>query len=384
MKLRIVKILHILISSFEPINFVAGMGIGITSGIMYNFPIDSIRKGMKYVGIVYFYINLVVVIINHILFILKYFLLPKIKPIKYNTDIIDLMRDTNLSVFMGASTMSVSTLINMLYYMKNDWVTVIKVFWWINLFQCLSCILIVFFFILSNNTDLEKLKTIDFILPTLLLPLVTSTVTSATGSLIMFNDQIYMYIICLMLWSIAIITSFLILSVIFVRLLLNGIPNNIRVFTMFIPIGVMGQGSFSIMNLLNKLDYYLTIKSGKFGKLIINENNNGLLTIISLIISLILISFGIILTIWGLFSIIYWIKFNNYKIPYWIPTLWAATFPFGTMVLASNEFFKITDLIGFKILAIIYAWIVILITTYCMVCTFLFTIPWKRMYEEML
>lgn len=460
--------IHILLESFHPLHFVCSMGIGITSVIMYNFPIHSIRKGIRYIGIIYFFINLVVIFINHTLFSLKYLIFPYLysNDKRYSTRIIDLLHKSNLAVFMGASTMSFSTVVNMLYYLKPNWGIAILVLWWINVFQSLCCAFFVPFFLFSNATnkinktkferntiDLEKFtknvninhtstSKLDKVTPTILLPLVTCTVAAATGGLVMnlFNNSnllISMIIVIIMLWSVAVCSSFILLGVFFTRLFAYGLPKNSASFTTFVPIGVMGQGSLGAMLTLNKLGELIETNGFSIIGLVNLDNSNAnsnsnnefnqfnqlfknILTLIGIIIALILTAFGVILTIWGILSVLYWyigwprihnnleidslndktFKFSNNNnnnindnkkkkrkgrnsYVLWTPTMWAATFPFATMALANNELFIITNIIGFKIVATIYAWAVIIITTWCMICTAIYIVPYKKLYKSL-
>ncbi|KAG0683216.1 Plasma membrane sulfite pump involved in sulfite metabolism [Pichia californica] len=441
------------------------MGIGITSGVMYNFPIESIRRGLKYIGIIYFFINLFVIIINHLLFSLKYLIFPYIlkNDKRYQIKLFDLMHKPQLSVFLGASQMSFVTMVNMLHYLRPNWIIANFVLWWIVFFQSMCCVIFVTFFNFSNftnpikrkrkkkilnniNNDIEKQNLDDIsinslhsinsslksksklklkskfksitmddrfnsIVPVLMLPLVTCTVTASSGGLILSTLEdsklmISMIIILIMLLSIALIGSFLCLNVIFVRLYIMGLPKNNLSFTLFVPIGLMGQSSWGY--LLVSKEFIRTIKKGGF-KIIgmksneMNSNFNSnlfenIIMIMSLIISISLIAFGILLTIWSILGVLYWYigfprigkfkeKFliSNYdkKIYYigmifWSPTMWAATFPLATISLSSHEIFNITELIGFKILSTIYGISVIIITTWCMIGTFLFIVPWGK------
>jgi tellurite resistance protein TehA-like permease len=475
---KILNLLHILLETFHPLHFVASMGIGITAGIMYTFPIESARFGFKYIGIIYFFINLVVIIITHFLFFLKYILFPKIfkNDKRYSYSLIDLLHKPDLTVFLGASSMSITTMINMLVFMKPNWRIAIFSIWWINFFQAVSCTFIIVFFIMAyptnkinkskyerkydieNKQDKQKKDLVQFpnkppfssnlynIKPALMLPLVTCTVTGASGSLVTqlfikdYNNLVLMMIIITtMLIAIALLTSFMMLSIIFTRIFSYGLPKHNSSFTMFVPIGVMGQGSLGIMIICKNLSEILN----KEGFKIIGLNNinkqfeliiTNLILLVGIFSAISLTAFGITLTIWGILAVFYWyigwprihksleinqnddkliiIKSNQsedttildsinnkemsiknkfksilskkFRESYvlWTPTMWAATFPFGTIGLAMHELYQLTNLIGFKIVSCIYGFAVIIITTWCMICTLIYIVPWKRMIKE--
>lgn len=458
--------LHILLENFHPLHFVASMGIGITSGIMFNFPIVSIRKGMKYVGIIYFFINLVVLVLNHSLFTLKYVIFPYIykNDTRYSVTFADLMTKP-LIVFMGASQMSLISMINMLYMMKPHWKIAVFVLWWIGFFHSMFCIVYVTFMTFSNPTQLPKIRNhginddlekqlsrkstnnnrlelvntnislstigtrssifkrkqqqhnveesqLDKVSPVLLLPIVTSTVTSASGALISnaFNHVsiiIAMIIICTMLCAVAIFAAFVVLGVIFTKLFSYGLPKNNTSFTMFVPIGVMGQGSWAILLISKQLVRVVVESKGGFTNIglsaIENEELNpvieNLILTFGIFGAISLTSFGILITLWSILSVGYWyvgkarkvlsinkhedrsFKINSHHV-YWTPTMWAATFPLGTIALSTHELYQLTDIIGFKIVSTIYSFSVIVVTTWCMIGTLVYIVPWKKLRSE--
>lgn len=392
------KSINLIIESYHPLHFIASMGVGITSGIMYNFPIKSIEKGMKFVGIVYFFINLIILVINHLLFICKYNKMEKIWKI---------LHEPHLTIYFGASSMSFTTMINMLFFLKPNWKIAIFTLWWINFFQAICCIFFITFFLLSYPTNIyqkdfeknfehnklrEKNEFLSKVTPAYLLPLVTTTVTSASGALIssIINGEKYllsMIIVTFMLFGIAITSSIIFIPIIFTKILTFGLPKFNNSFTMFVPIGIMGQGGFSI--LLNSINL---IRFLKLKNIVNNEQLiiiDKIITIQGLSISILFLSFGILLTIWGFLTIGYWYigwpnsyhKGKHNKVKYWTPTMWAATFPFGTISLSSLEIYKVTNIRGFQILSTIYGFTVIIITTWCMIGTLVYVIPWKSIYR---
>lgn len=397
------KSINLIIESYHPLHFIASMGVGITSGIMYNFPIKSIEKGMKFVGIIYFFINLVILVINHSLFICKYNKMEKIWKI---------LHEPHLTIYFGASSMSFTTMINMLFFLKPNWKTAIFTLWWINFFQAICCIFFITFFLLSYPTNIyqkkhleegffehnklrEKNEFLSKVTPAYLLPLVTTTVTSASGALIssIIDGEKYllsMIIVTFMLFGVAITSSIVFIPIIFTKILTFGLPKFNNSFTMFVPIGIMGQGGFSILlNSINLIRYL------KLTNIVNNETQliiiDKIIKIQGLGISILFLSFGILLTIWGILTIGYWYigwpnsyhnnKKKHNKVRYWTPTMWAATFPFGTISLSSLEIYKITNIRGFQILSTIYGFTVIIITTWCMIGTLVYVIPWKGIYR---
>ena len=484
---RLMGCLHILLESFHPLHFVSGMGIGMSAGIMYNFPIECIRRGFRYIGIIYFFINLVVIVLSHVLFALKYLLFPYVFPYdeRYAVTVIDLMHVPSLAVFMGASQMSFVTMVNMLHYLKPNWSVAVLTLWWIVFAQTLSCAFFVMFFIISHATnpvgksrferrlhDLErqasseKDKDMEMISiaiartltpkttpktttpktasktasklyevsPTLLLPLVTCSVTAASGGLITSSLEhphliLAMVIVTTMLVAVALFSSLLVLAVVFTRLFAYGLPRNSAAFTMFVPIGLMGQGSLAalliskqLVRAIQKAGFAIVGMSdaGEAPGSPMHQVTENLILLAGVFIALSLTAFGVLLTGWAALSVAYWyvgfpridrflavdlrqdrvLRTERTKAergaegtarrrrvrPYyvmWTPTMWAATFPLGTIAFATSELYEVTRVTGFQIVLTIYAFAVILVTTWCMVCTGVYIVPWKRLYRSL-
>lgn len=409
--------LHTLVDGFRPLHFVAGMGIGMCASIMNSFPIESVRRGMKYVGYIYFFTNIVVIAITHLLFLLKFIVFPTIYPndSRYKHKFFDLLHTPDLAVFMGASSMSLTSMINMVHSMRPNWHTFTWVIWWINFWQALGCTFVVFFFIMTSanfkRDETSKKSMLDTITPTLLLPVITCTVTGASGAYIAItvsagnsSHLITMIILTTMMTAVAVCLSFILLGVIFTRIFSYGIPSYGNSFSMFVPIGFLGQGSWCALTNSKNLSYliqtygYETI--GLRHTVDVIDTVHNILMIFGIFFASSLTAVGIAFTIFGIFSVGYWyigwpkvprniifgvedvvVKFER-EFVLWTPTMWAATFPLGTMFLSNNGLYQETNLIGFKIVASIYAFAVVIITSWCMFCSLVYLLPWNQMLKN--
>ncbi|TID14139.1 hypothetical protein CANINC_004785 [Pichia inconspicua] len=406
---------HALVHGFKPLHFVAGMGIGMCASIMYNFPIESVRRGMKYVGYIYFFTNIAVIAITHLLFTLKFILFPIILPndIRYKRKFFDLLHTPDLAVFMGASSMSLTSMINIINDVRPHWHTFVWVLWWINFWQALGCSFIVFFFIMTsaNFQESEKINSstgrlID-ISPTLILPVITLTVTAACGAHISINVSngvasrlITMLILTSMMTATAVCLSFVLLGVIFTKIFAFGIPQYGNAFSMFVPIGFLGQSSWCLLTNSKNVSYLIENHGyeiiGLRPTVDVLDTVHNMLLLFGIFSAISLTSFAISITIYGTFSVMYW-YIGWPKVPrniiasvddvifkikkefiFWTPTMWAATFPLGTVFLSTNAIYHETNIIGFKIVASIYAFAVVVITSWCMFCSGVYFIPWYK------
>lgn len=416
------SLIHTLVSNFQPIHFVCTMGIGITSGIMYEFPIVAVRRGMRYVGLIYFFINLVTFAITHILFALKYLIFPYV----YRHDpryemTFPKMLHTPMMVFLGCSVMGMTTLINMLYFMRPHWWIAIYTLWCINYACAFMTACIAGFFLMTTATHMQHDEVIDAFIkltPAYFLPFVTCTVSAASGGVISNSIPhphliLSNIIIGIMLWAMALIISTFLFAVFLTRLVVVGIPKGPASFTVFIPLGVLGQGSFGILTMTSHIG--ALVRDHNFGILGLPEVNidpnylvlfgNGC-QLLGIFCALVLAGFGVFFTFWAVMSVCYWYigwpnapaTLTNYhseninqgdvyftlgrrKFCYWTPTMWACTFPLGTLALAFNELWSLTGINGFKIVATIYSFAVIITTTHCMLNTMLFVVPWKALRQ---
>ncbi|KAG7838375.1 hypothetical protein KL943_000451 [Ogataea angusta] len=372
---RIGTFLDAVLADFHPIYFVINMGLGITSSVMYNFPIEQVRVGMKYVGIVYFFIDLVAFIIIHALFFLRYFVLFN----RYDgVSFWGLLKDHRLSVFLGAETMGLGSLINMIHYLRPEWSLFTYTLWWIQVALSLLCAWGVTFLMMAvNNLDASNLNA------TILLPVVTLTVASSTGSIVSAELdsarwKLSSEIVTFMLLSNALLLAFPLISVYFYKLLTLGLPSKASIYSCFIPIGVLGQGAFATLLNFQQLAELLQnepelIKATALLSQEFLQVVAALLQLGSIYVAMSLVSMGICITVMATLGV-----FKYGLIHSWSKTLWASTFPLGTMAVSQSELYTLTGWLGFKITGTIYSFALIAVTTYCLLNTCIFEIPVRK------
>ncbi|KAG7728981.1 hypothetical protein KL929_002714 [Ogataea haglerorum] len=363
------------LANFHPIYFVINMGLGITSLVMYNFPIEQVRVGMRYVGIVYFFIDLVAFIIIHALFFLRYFVLFS----RYDgVSFWGLLRDHRLSVFLGAEVMGFGSLINMVHYLRPEWTLFTYALWWIQVALSLSCAWGVTFLMMAfNNLDASDLNA------TILLPVVTLTVASSTGSIVSAelgsaSWKLSSEIVTFMLLSNALLLAFPLVSVYFYKLLTSGLPSKAGIYSCFIPIGVLGQGAFATLLNFQQLADLLQNEPALVKPTALLSQDflqvvAALLQLGSVYVAMCLISMGICITVMAIFGVLKYGLIHS-----WSKTFWASTFPLGTMAVSQLEVYKLTGWLGFKITSTIYSFALIAVTTYCLLNTCIFELPVRK------
>ncbi|KAH3668722.1 hypothetical protein OGAPHI_002476 [Ogataea philodendri] len=368
-----------LLVDFHPMYFVITMGTGITSAVMYRFPIESVRVGMKYVGIVYFFIDLIAFFVVHVLFVLRYFVLPN----RYDgTSFAGLLKDHRLNVFLGAQVMGFGSLINMIYYLKPEWTIFVYSLWWIQVGLTLLCAWgLTYVMFALNEIPASDLNA------TILLPAVTLTVAASTGCIVSQQLSSYRWklsseIVTFMLFGNAIMLALPLIAVYFYKLFTSGLPPKQSVYSCFIPIGVLGQGSFALLLNFQSLAQLVQADSSLVA-LTNGLDSQVLLTIAtalqlcSVYVALLLISMGVCISVVAALCVLQYGWIHS-----WSKALWASTFPLGTMAVSQALVYELTGWIGFKITASVYSFALIAVTTYCLINTCIHEIAWHKMAQS--
>ncbi|GME72141.1 unnamed protein product [[Candida] boidinii] len=397
-------LLDSLIHSFHCVWFVSTMGTGITGSVLYNFPIEEIRFVTKYIGLIFFFINLILILITNSIFILKYTVYRKgsnnnnnINKSGSENSIIKLLYNPSECVFLGCQVMGMGTIIVFLHSVKgSEWFIFLYILWWFNVICTLfSAWIITYIFYAKISIPSNELNAI------ILLPVVPLTVAATAGSLVTqdlpINDlgwKLSTNLISYLLWANSVFFAVPYLAVYFNKLLVFGLPQRNAVFSCFVPIGIMGQGSYGILNMgenlidllyrynerigsdddandsfnLIKVLLSLSINHGgtatKISKLTADSLNTITILIktASICTSLFLVSMGVCLTVISILSIFHYGPIHKFS-KFW----WAMTFPMGTMSVSNLQIYKETGMSGFKIVSLIYAIALIIITSTCLI-----------------
>lgn len=332
-----------IIKSFHPVWFVSIMGTGIASSILYNYN----HQWCQILGIIMFTINSLLLLSTTVIFILG--------AILYNTLPTHLYSQNN--VFLGCYAMGFTSWCNMLHFLTPNQPILAYVLWWIGIGLSLFTSYFIFFIILKT-----KSTSMSF---TLLLPVVTLTVVASSGGIILPQLPQHLkqstLVITYLLWSNSMLLSFILATVIINSFINSTIPPQQAIFTMFIPIGFMGQGSYAIQ--------LFGVNFHHLNNTIIGE----LIEEVALWIGLFLIISGLFMTFIAISSVISsiidnsWIKFHK--------GWWAMTFPLGTMALSTNQVWNIKNWYTFRVIGIIYSVALVAIVVVCIVGCILFERP---------
>lgn len=387
-----------IVALFLPANFGAVMGTGVAGVLLYSFPFPA--KWLQVLGIIYAIIGVALFIGLMATFLLAL--------LTQKTLIYRIHQDVLVAPGMGSLVMGYICLVNMLRLVTGEsWVIGIWLLWWLSVVGSFYTACVTFFLCLvaKHRNSKNRLDHKDISL-TFLLPIVTLTVASSLGSAVSTdlhtnNQKIITLVISFLMWSIAIVMAFITVTINFWRFFVHKIPSLDKVFTMFLPIGFLGQGGYSIL-LFGRGCLWLifsnskSISSSLYTKYIedaaevsgvVTESFPFILavviTIICAFMAFILMAVGYFFTFLAMASLFskmapfarkpskkhmvntsipvfgYLLKFHR--------GFWSMTFPMGTMALCNHEFSTIIGgFLVFKYIAAVYSVIVVLVVLGCL------------------
>lgn len=313
------------VKNFSPAWFSAIMGIGVSSAILYSFPFP--HQGLKYAGMAVWGINILLFILFTTMFVLRFIMYPE--------QLKRMLLHPGQSTFLGCFPMGYSTIINVLHLIVVDWDLkggwqVCYALWWFDVIISLACCWGVCYAYFAY----QKRPTLDAINATILLPIVTLVVSSATGALIAQGIpqrlQGTSLIVSFLLWANGLILAVICMAVYITRLFIYNVQPRAIVLSTLLPVGPSGQGAFGILLLgeLYKSVFrpYVT-KPNYSGLLEIHEESLDAITLVTMGIALFLLGVGIF---WMVMALCFTIKTPP---PCYNMSWWATTFPIGTMTM---------------------------------------------------
>ena len=226
-------------------------------------------------------------------------------------------------------------------------------------------------FYLSYFSKLSKKYTLQDVNFTAILLPVTFVVVASNGetiapSLPTLELRIVTELVSLALWSICCCFGLILIPIVMLRMMIYKIPDSASVFALFLPIGYVGQ-----------LSYFIMLFGKNMSQMIPNHNIAESFTVACGLVSFVLMSFGYLLTLLAIGSVLSKIKpfaktpnptYSSSKtgLLVWHKSFWSMNFPIGTMSLANIEHSRGTvggyKIEFFRVVSAIYGVALILIT----------------------
>ncbi|KAI9752117.1 MAG: hypothetical protein M4579_005755 [Chaenotheca gracillima] len=334
-----------IIRTFTPSWFAVNMGTGIVSILLHQLPYNA--NWLYWISVGIFGLNVVLFVLFLFISILRYTLYPKIWSA--------MMHHPVQSLFLGAFPMALGTIINMIVYVCvpvwGPWaLTFAWALWWIDSVIALAtCIYMPFAIMYIHETMLSSMTAIW------LLPIVSTIVSSATGSIIANvlpnpDHALWTIITSYVLWGTGVPLAMVVLVLYFHRLTVHHLPAREAIVSVFLPLGPLGQGGYAIMQLGSDAmkvfpkTHTLSPAAGE------------ILYVLGFVLALIMFGFGLVWLSFALFSI------SRSRFPFnmgW----WGLTFPLGVFAVSTCTFGKelpsrFFDILGtFFSLAVVILWI---------------------------
>lgn len=391
---------HLMILGFHPSYYAAVMGTGLSGNLLHGFPFPA--QWLKVCGLILAMLLAIIFAVLNTFFVVA---LVRVPDLWWRIHC-----DPACAPYMGCFVMGATTLVLCLHTVLGPHHPIaVWVLWWLVSFLSVYTATITFYLSLLGKHRLRA-STVDTLTLslTLLLPVVTLTVSAAVGGLVAeelptTRDQIITMVVSLVMWGAAMTTALAILAVNFWRMFVHRVPHSGQVFTLFLPIGFVGQGAYAILLFGANCTRLLLQHSTETGasdyvsylaaqaKLAGVDTAGLLLTLASALmvvcalVAILLMACGYMLTaiaVFGLFSKVrpFAKKYNasfTHR-PDGTPSVfdgllrfhrgfWSMTFPIGTMALANNEMYRLWNGLGvFRWLGALYTLYIVVVTLGCL------------------
>ncbi|SCU94807.1 LANO_0E08218g1_1 [Lachancea nothofagi CBS 11611] len=402
-----------LVDEFGPFWFVTVMGTGISSCILHSFPYSA--RWLRICSYIMFAIACLLFI--SLLSALALNLAFRIHKRTLRDFAREYFFDNTHNVFWGTLPMGFITIINYIFQLAerefkgkpvaNHLVILVYVLWWVNAALSLSSAWGISFCLWLKhsrywaNEDADPVKKAmrQQLQSVLLLPVVPLVVLSSSSGIFTMSDlflantnrnvQLLTLGVTALIWFNALLLTVLILSTYTWNLYVNKIPPVRMIFTMFLVVGPMGQGSYGILLFTDNIKKYIeqyypsVLADGEIH--LISVAVQWSFKVCGIILGLLLISNGIFFTLLSFAAIISYantLKTSNagFRISDFHKGWWAITFPMGTMALGTNELFQqynpYVQISAFRVVSAIYAVLCIGSTIICILgCIWLYHRP---------
>ncbi|CDR38845.1 CYFA0S02e06964g1_1 [Cyberlindnera fabianii] len=348
--------------------FICSMATGMATSILYNFPYPA--RWLRDISYIMFALCSLSLLITNVLFFNQL-----IRSRQYRHDA---LFNIHHNVFLGCGVMGYTSWVTSMHLVSQGRVPIFTyVLWWISNLLSLGAAWVIFLCIIwKTDIRLEKLSA------TVILPIVTLTLTAAQGGIITPSLpqplQHSTIIISFLIWANAVALSFMVLTIYLNRLVLYKFPSKSVIFTSFIPIGFLGQGSLAIQLFgRNYHDYVMKgVEIMTEADALSTKIQGDIFLYAGVLAGLFLEAMGFCMTFFAVWAVL---SSGKHHFHYgW----WAMTFPLGTMCLSTHQTAQIMDWETFYVVATIYGTVVLMITIVCISMSLLDLYRWIRSSPE--
>lgn len=409
----ILDYLKYVVWSFEPYAFIGVMGMGIASDILFSFPYPA--HWLQICSYIMFGIASLLFIALQVICVAHFF--AYISRFSCREYCNFYFKNLTHNVFWGTYPMGLITLLNFLSkiaQMKQTSQTVAKqitvlvyALWWYDVFISLLVAWGVSFLIWQDYyfqekkedpSNFYKIVSSEHIKSKLLLVVVPLVVVASSSSLFVMtelfgktfnrNIQLLTMVITALIWSHALIFVFILITIYFWSLYVYKLPGMDQIFTLFLVLGPLGQGSFGILLLTENIKKYVntyyplsTVQERTLSEFtILQIVVPWCFKVFGLLLALALLSTGYFFTMISIAAIASYLNDKTVdsnghvrRVYHFHKGFWGMTFPMGTMSLGTNEIFvqynRYIPMGAFRVLGTIYAVVCIVWSIFCFACS---------------
>ncbi|KAI0661331.1 voltage-dependent anion channel-domain-containing protein [Cubamyces menziesii] len=293
------------IRHFTPAWFAAIMGTGSISILFNNSPYARDSPVVEALVYIFFFLNLVLFVIFNALTIARYIMFPDIWSMMIHHPI--------QSLFVGAYPMGLSTLLNIavgfLYQRKGfggqGFLYAMWGVWWFDVALSVACAFELVHIMKTRHEHSLSRMTANW-----LLPVVTLIVISSTGGVLAEplaalspSHALLTLTVSLVLVSMGLGLAMMILTMYLLRLIVHGVPPSSSVLSVFIPLGPMGQGGYSILLLGQGFRAVLPLNYGA-SHVLREAHVADTIATLSLVVALVLWSLATMWMIYALLAVV--------------------------------------------------------------------------------
>lgn len=299
---------------FTPNWFTVGMGTGITALGAFTMPGGPLW--LKDAGTVLWLVNIVLVTLFFVLFICR--------GIFDRGGMREILHDPMQSMFLGAIPMALTTVVNGFVDMGVPLfgpasLSIAYDLWIFNVVLAVASVIVVpYMMFLSHDHRLDRMTAVW------LMPIVPAEVTAASGGLLVphmatLGMERTLTVVSMVQWALSVPIAFLILGVLFLRLVLHKLPPRELAISTWISLGTLGTGVMGLVDLGKQMPLLFgAVGSGMYGG--------------AVLAALGLWGFGLW---WLVMSILFTGHYVRHGLPFNLGW-WGLTFPLGVFTAGTN------------------------------------------------
>lgn len=241
---------------FLPNWFVMTMGTGITAVLFHEMPYSA--QWLCIISYIVFGLNVVLFLLFTVISIVRY--------VRWPSLLFLLLRHPVQSMFLGAFSMGFSTLINMCVlaiapHTNYHFTLFVWALWWIN--SAMAVAMCISLPVLQFTRHTESIMNVS---GAMFMPVVTTIVAAASGgkvaSLLPPNHAKLTITICYIMWGSGFAMAISCMAMFYMRLVLHKVPQAGVLITVFMPVGICGQGSYALL-VFSSVLRDLSLKTGQ-------------------------------------------------------------------------------------------------------------------------